>query len=259
MQSAPALVAISMSLILAACGGGGSGGSTTPAATGSKAEGVYEGSSTSGTALNILALENDEVYALYGTSSGGSLTVYGFNWAQGTSNNGTYTSSAAKDYYYTGAVTSGSVSASYVANTSFNGTVTGNGQSIGFTSAPPTNSNYAYNTPAVLSTITGSWSGSTLFSGESGTLSVAGDGALSASFTGSYTGTCTATGTIAPRSSGKNVFDISLTFGASPCGLPSTTVSGIAVSYLLANSQRQLIAAVTTADRTHGSAFFATR
>ena len=258
MQFSPALAAFSMSLILAACGGGGGGGSTPSASSGPKAEGVYEGSSSSGYVLNILVLENDEVYALYGNTSGGTLYVSGFNWAQGSSSNGSYTSSIAKDYYNTGAVTSGSVTASYVANTSFNGTATGNGQSIGFTSAPPTNSNYVYNTPAVLSTITGSWGGSTLF-GESGTLTVAANGTLNASFTGSYAGTCTATGSATPRASGKNVFDISLTFGASPCGLPGATVSGVAVSYLLANSQRQLVAAVTTSDRAHGSVFFAAR
>lgn len=261
MQISPALAALSMSLILAACGGGGGGGSTAPAATASKAEGVYEGSSTSGSALSILALENDEVYALYGTRSNGALTVSGFDWAQGTSSNGTYTSSVAKDYYYTGAVASGSIAASYVANTSFNGTFTGNGQQVGFTSAPPTNTTYVYNTPAVLSTITGSWSGSTLF-GESGALIVSANGSsgnLSASFTGSYTGACTATGTVAPRASGKNVFDISLTFGAAPCSLPGSTVSGIAVSYLLTNNQRQLVTIVTTADHAHGSVFFANR
>lgn len=218
---------------------------------------MYEGSSTSGLALTILALENDEVYALYGTGSNSALTVTGFNWAQGASSNGTYTSSTAKDYSYTGAVASGSIAASYVANTSFNGTFSSNGQQVGFISAPPTNTAYVYNTPANLNTIAGSWSGSTL-SGSSGTMTVAVNGS-SGGLSARFTGNCTATGTITPRASGKNVFDISLTFGPSPCVLPGSTASGIAVSYHLANNQRQLVALVTTADHAVGSVFFAKR
>ncbi len=258
MHMIKTFAALSVSALLAACGGGGGGSSTTPVTSGPKAEGVYEGTSTTFNTVNILALENDEVYALYGNTSGGTFLVSGFIWAQGTSNNGMYTSSTARDYPNTAAPTTGSLTASYVANTSFNGTATGNGVSTGFTTAPPTNSTYVYNTPAQLSTITGTWNGSSLF-GESGTLVIASNGDMTASFTGNYSGTCTATGKASPRASGKNVYDVSLTFGATPCSLPGTAAKGIAVSYMLANSQRQLIAAITTADKSSGGLFFAAR
>lgn len=251
-----------LAMILVACGGGGGGGastdSTTTSNSGQKAEGVYEGTLTTGETVNILALENDEVYVLYGQNSGGSLRVYGFDWAQGTSKNGTYSASVVKDYYYTGAVTTGSVVASYIANTSFNGTATINGVRVGFTSAPPTNSLYIYNTPAMLSAVAGSWTG-TLLSGEAGIVTISTSGALTANFKGSYSGTCTATGSVLPRNSGKNVYDLSLTFGSAPCLLPGTTVGGVMLSYLLTNGQKQMIAVATTTNKSSGNVFFARR
>ncbi|MBI2750714.1 MAG: hypothetical protein HYX43_15700 [Burkholderiales bacterium] len=255
MRSLLALLAIASTLT--ACGGGGSGGSSATA-NATKAEGVYEGSSSTGYALNILVLENDEAYALYGTMSNGTLYVSGFNWGQGSSSNGTYTGSTFKDYFYTGAVTTGTLNASYVANTSFNGTVKVNGTSVGFTSSPPTSTTYNYNTAASVATISGSWTGTTLF-GETGTLAVTSNGSLTASFTGSYVGTCSATGTVSPRASGKNLYDVSITFGAAPCALSGQAANGIAVSYLLNNGKRQLVTAVTSTDKAHGSVFFAAR
>lgn len=252
-------LAAALSVFLSACGGGGGSSSpATPASTSTKAEGLYTGTSTTGYTFNALVLENDEVWALYGTPSGGVFYVDGLNWAQGSSNNGTFTASNAKDYYKNNPVKTGSVSATYVAGSSFNGTAIANGASLGFTSAAPVNSTYSYTAPASLSTVTGIWTGSTLF-GETGTMTIASDGTFKASFTGSYAGTCSATGTVQPRASGKNVFDVSITFGAAPCGLPGTTAKGIAISYLLSDGKRQLVAAITTTDKAHGSAFFAAR
>jgi hypothetical protein len=45
-----------------------------------------------------------------------------------------------------------------------------------------------------------------------------------------------------PRSSGKNVFDFSITFGAPPCTAQSETVNGTAVAYPLANGKKQFAA-----------------
>lgn len=252
-------MALAIPAILSACGGGGgSSSAAAPASTGPKAEGLYAGTTTSGYTFNALVLENDEIWALYGVPSSGTFYVYGANWAQGSSSNGTYTASNAKDYYNTGAVTTGSISASYVAGSSFNGTAIANGTSVGFTSAAPVGSTYVYAAAASLPTITGTWTGTTLF-GEAGTMVIASNGTLTASFTGSYSGSCTATGTVQPRASGKNVFDVSITFGAAPCGLPGTTATGIAINYLLTNGQRQLVAAVTTPSKANGAAFFAAR
>lgn len=70
---------------------------------------------------------------------------------------------------------------------------------------------------------------------------------------------CNFTGTSKPRASGKNVFDVSVTFGAAPCSLPGTKATGIALTYILANGKRQLVAAAVDASRTHNSLVFGTR
>jgi hypothetical protein len=58
---------------------------------------------------------------------------------------------------------------------------------------------------------------------------------------------CSFSGTISPDSSNKNFFDVSLTFGASPCLFPNQTATGVGVEYLLSNGvTHQLLGAVTS-------------
>jgi hypothetical protein len=90
--------------------------------------------------------------------------------------------------------------------------------------------------------------------GASVTANIASTGAFTTSSSG-----CLSTGTLTPRASGKNVFDLSVTFGAAPCVLANQTASGIAVSYLLSNGTRQLILAGTNSSNTVGTAVFGTR
>ena len=79
---------------------------------------------------------------------------------------------------------------------------------------------------------------------------------------GSFTmtdGSCWSTGTMKPRASGKNVFDVSVTFTGS-CTMANETATGVAVAYpLTSTGQMQLIAAVVSPSRTQGMAFFANR
>jgi hypothetical protein len=236
---------------LAACGG-----DSAPA---TRAEGVYSGTQ-SGSASNaflLLALENDEYWALYGTSTASSFFVAGFLQGQGVSDNGSFTSSNLKDF---GTVppTSGSVSASYVVNTRVSGAITEPGGSVSFSGTPIPGPSYDYNVPAKLSDLAGAWS-LTVLDGSAATMTIAASGA----FTGSMGG-CTFTGTLAPRPSGKNVFNLSLTFGAAPCPLPNETGTGVALSYLLNGgvngiATRQLMLVGVNAARTSGTAAFGSR
>lgn len=256
MRSTLALLAIASTLT--ACGGGGAGGDSPATTTISpKAEGVYEGTSSSGKALSILVLENDEAYALYGTMTGETLSVSGFTWGLGTSSNGSYKGDFFKDYSNTGAVSDGSLRASYASNSNFNGSITANGVEIGFTSAPPANSNYNYNTRASLTPLIGPWTGTTLF-GETGTLSITSNGTLNGSFSGSN-GTCNVVGNITTRGNNKNVYVASYFFASGTCPRMNQNVSGVAISTLLNNGKRQLIMATTNADKSYGDVFFATR
>jgi phosphate/sulfate permease len=73
----------SLALILTGCGssyssgsnnGGGGGGGTSY--TGD-AQGVYSGTSSNGYTFETILLPNDKFYAIYGTVSGNTFTVYG--------------------------------------------------------------------------------------------------------------------------------------------------------------------------------------
>jgi hypothetical protein len=241
---------LAVAAILAGCGGGGDSSSPD---TASSAEGVYQGTISNGAEHNTLVLENGQYYSMYGRTIDGVYYVYGFLQGTGTSNNGSFTSTDLKDFYYTDAVFSGSLSASYRPDVSFNGSITEGGSTVTFTGAPVQDSLYNYKTPANLANIVGPWNMNSL-QGSAVALHVASSGA----FTGSSDG-CTFSGTIQPRASGKNVFNVSLRFGAAPCVLPGQSANGIGFEFLLANGQRQFIMAGANATRDRGTLFLGAR
>ena len=250
-----ALTVITLSSVLSACGGGGGGAADTitPAAS---AEGVYGGTLTGSTSSNfqLLVLENDEFWSLYGTQSATTFFVAGFAQGPGASTNGTYTSAAARDYGFNPAL-SGSVSATYNADSkTITGTIASTAGSVRFTGGPVAGSLYTYNTSAQLSTVSGNWS-LTALTGETVTLSLSATGAMTAS----TSLRCNFTGSINPRPSGKNVFNVTLTFGPSPCVLPGQVATGIAIAYPLSNGRTQLVFAGANSGRTLGTAAFGTR
>ncbi len=256
------LVATAMTTIfLAACGGGGGDENTavtpSPAAPISKAEGAYAGTFKSASfpngAVQFVVLENDEVWGLYGTSSASGTIVYGVIQGQGKSDNGTFTVADGRDYFYTGQTGAGRLSAQYVAGASISGTFGANGQEAMVSATTAAAAPYSYNAPAAMSAISGAWSGTTL-QGGAFTLQVSSSG----SYTGNTQG-CALSGTVTPRASGKNVFNMTLQFGSSPCALPGVTVNGIAVIQPQANGRNQLVVAGANSERTQGSALFATR
>ena len=201
-------------------------------------------------------LEDGALWAIAGPSSGGSF--YPSDLYQGTlqATNGTLSSSNLRGYdFSSGAAISGSITGSYVAGMSMSLTATpaGSGSGIGVNVIAAQTANYDYNQGAQLAAIAGSWPGF-FSSSESGTVSVQSNG----SFSSTTSRGCQITGTAAARASGRNVFNISLTFGAAPCALPGATGAGIAV-ITRSGTTSQLAVAVTTPDRALGGAFFGRR
>ncbi len=248
---------------IAACGGGGSSSTTTPVTIGTasavaavtKVEGYYTGTVSSGTQFQLLALENDQIYALIGNSDAqGVFRVASLVEGPGTSSNGSFSISNAKEYSASGQVFTGSISGSFNPRTSVMGNVVSSSGTASFTGTAPTASLYNYDTPTPISAVAGDWSGATLFN-EGVVFSITASGAI----TGRSTSGCTFSGSAAPRATGKNVLDATVTFGAVPCGQPGITATGIAVSSLLANGKRQLIFAVNNAGRTAANVVFAQR
>lgn len=240
-------------ILISACGGGG--GSSPPSPS---AEGVYGGALSGGTSssssFQALVLENDEFWVLYGTQSSTIFFVAGFIQGPGTSSNGTFTSSSLKDYGVIPPLT-GTATATYSADAkTINGSANFSGRTVGFNGGPIAGSLYNYNSAATLSTISGAWP-VTVNTGESANLSVGSTGTISLL---SSRG-CTGTGNATPRASGKNVFNVSLTFGPAPCALPGGTITGIAIAYPLSNGRTQIIAGGKNSAQTAGFMVFGTR
>ena len=227
---------------------------TAPATT--TAEGVYAGDLTGSSSkdFELLVLENGEFWSIYGTSTSSTFGIAGFVQGSGNSTNGKFTSNNAKDFGVNPVIAS-MVNANYdVSKKTIAGTVTGGNGNVIFSGGPIDASLFNYSTPASLSTIVGSWS----------THSMNGEGiALNISANGTFNATsdlgCKFNGSVAPRSSGKNVFNVALIFGIAPCALPGQSATGIALAYPFTNGKTQLLVTTTDSTRSNGAAVFGVR
>jgi hypothetical protein len=119
--------------------------------------------------------------------------------------------------------------------------------------SPINSSFYVYDKPAALADVAGSWSGNFL-DGTTGALTISATGAVSGTNNG-----CSYTGTATPRASGKNVFDVSITFGTGNCVLPGQKATGIGINYLLSSGKREIIVGVLDSSKVLSALFFAQR
>jgi hypothetical protein len=216
---------------------------------GATAEGAYGGaiSGATATAFRLLVLEDGSFWALYGVPSGGSLRVLGFLQGTGRSDNGSFTSSDLRDFGFAPAA-SGSASTTYDAQTgAISGTATTTRGMASLTGGPLTDVAYEYHQAARLADVQGAWVLSTN-TGDTIAADVQPDGR----FDTTSNGGCRLGGTITPRASGKNVFDVEVSFGAAPCALPGQTARGIAVVNTERNGSRQLTLGVVNASRSLG-------
>jgi hypothetical protein len=240
---------------LVGCGGGGGSSSSTSSgssnSTPGQAQGVYQGTSSTGFTFESIVLPDDTVYALYGTISGSTLFISGLVTGQGASRNGTF-SATLTDFFQSNTGIPATMNASYVVGTSFSGSLTESGQNISFTGTPLASTTYTYNRAAATSEIVGTWNGRML-DGTAATITINANGSL----TGTNAG-CSFSGTLSPDTSGKNFFRLSVTFANSGfCLLPGQTGSGIAVDYLVTGtSLRQILIGGTASGR--GTVFAAT-
>jgi hypothetical protein len=202
----------------------------------------------------FIALENNETYTIFGAMNGSNLLVYGFDQGaisvSGNSLSGTF-----RIYPNGGTSYTGTMTGTAVASTSITGTSTMNSPgSTTFSVTPIPSSIFDYNKAASISDVQGNWTG-TMSSGAAGTVAISNTGVIAGSSAG-----CLFGGSATPRSSGKNVFNVSITFGAAPCALAGQTATGIAVDYAISGtSQKQLIVAVQDSSKEYGSMFFARR
>jgi hypothetical protein len=251
--------------VLGGCGGGGGGGNGDsssgsglrlgpgPFALG--IHGTYGGTFSNTLAHQTFVLDNEQFYTFYGISSNGELVATGFLQGDGTLSNGSFSSQNLRDFSTTGTVNSGSLSASFNPGASFNGSYTSGTSTTAFASVPLTTSLYNFDTAANLANITGAWTVKDM-QGFDFNVTITASGTLTGS-----SGACSINGTVTPRASGKNVFELALTFGPAPCPsqLAGVPINGVALEYVLANGRRQLVLAGTDTGRTKGAALLGRR
>jgi hypothetical protein len=199
-------------------------------------QGVYTGSTSTGLTFETIILPNNMFYGIYGGAN--SDYFFGLVTGQGNFNDSTFNATITDYYEQNG----GSITGSFAPGSSITGTLVEPGvitETFSGTAIPI--SRYNYNTTAVLSNITGNWTG-IMQDGTIALITIDPDG----TFTGSNNG-CSFLGTIIPESSNKNFYNVSLTFGGSPCPLGYPTANGIAVDYLLSNGvTHQLLLGATS-------------
>lgn len=246
------ILGIAFSILLLACGGGGgSNSSSTPAVNNVSAQGFWQGTSSTGYISDLIILPNNHFYNIYGTNNNGGLTVVGFDSGSSSVKGNIFTGSLT-EYLYTGQVFTGNGSSTVIPNTSITGSTSySNGNTSSFAFTPL--SGFNYNTPALISAVSGNWSG-TMLNGTAAVISVASNGAV----TGSNAG-CPFSGSALPDSSNTNFFNVSVNFGAGTCSFPGQIFTGIAINYPTKSGTTQLLVAVTNAANTYGALFMAQR
>ena len=191
------------------CGGGG--GSAT---NNVDPQGIWTGQSSTGFTVNTVVLENGESWGIYSIGS----TIYGALFGT-TSVSGNSITVSGTDFYFP-------------SNSSTIGNYTGIVSAKSSMSLISTSSNVSlrympqYDTPATAAAISGNWS----FIGRSGAYTLL-PGLISVSSSGAFTlnqSNCVTTGSIVPRSSGKNVYNVTLTSVGSSCAVGQSSMGGVA-------------------------------
>ncbi len=219
------MVSMMSVLVIAGCGGGyGSSGysSTMTTSTAFPAQGSWTGTSSNNYTLQAVILETGEFFNIL---SSGNI-VYSVDHGTLTASSGytySYISGSLSEFYpQTNSESAGTVTGTYVATTSISETV----QITGGSSVTLTGSyDSQYGTPASLPALAGTYTGAYYLGGPLVTLSISSTGVINGTSTN-----CAISGTAVPRSSGANVFNVSLTLtgaNCTPAGVSSTT--GIAV------------------------------
>ncbi len=243
--------AVSWILALAACGGGGGNGGAAPAPApgpaATSAEGMWIGSTSTSRSVTGIVLDNGTYWILYSVPHVSAL-IAGAVQGTGTSLNGSFSSSGGIDFNLEGqGINNITVSASYVATQSFNGSVTYPNLNQAFTFTSSYSAEYDL-TPSA-SAIAGTYTGiaSVAGSNELTTIVVSSPGVV----VGTGTSGCRFLGTAMPRTTG-NLYDLSVVFDGGVCSNGTSAVTGI--GYFDSGAKRLYVAALNKS-RSNGLIF----
>jgi hypothetical protein len=225
MRKIIALAILATTTLLAACGGGG--GDSVSA----DPQGIWVGTASTGYTVNVVVLDNKEVWGVYASGS----TIYGALYGNGFVNGDSFSVSGTDFNFLTNQSTSGSLSGSFVAKSSLSLSNSTTSVSMSYRSS--------YDTPATASAVTGTWS----FIGRSSSYSLI-PGSITVDGSGNFNliqSNCTTTGRIIPRAGGKNIYSVNLASSGVGCAAGQTTLSGIAYLDTSVNPNKFLSLALT--------------
>jgi hypothetical protein len=182
------------------------------------AEGLWSGSTSTGSNIYSIILDTGVYYVLY--TFPGTNNIAGVVQGTGTSNNGSFTSFDARDFYIGYGVYPATIIGSYIPQMTLNGASTEAGISTSFGAIYVPQYDQPVNLVQVAGTYNGSVASSQGWQNVVITLNAAGG------FYGISSG-CTFTGTATPHGS-VNVMDLVVTFNGGLCIFGTSTLLGIA-------------------------------
>ncbi len=199
--------------VLSGCGGGGGGEASVANAD---PQGFWSGPTTSsvGTTVNAVVLDTGEVWGVYSSGS----TITGALYGTTTVNGSTATISASNFNFVTNSGLQGTLTGPLNAKSSMSLSIGSITYSLTYSST--------YESPASSAAIAGTWS----YIGRSAGYSLS-PASITIDNSGNFTlnqANCVTSGSIVPRSGGKNVYNISLTSVGIGCAAGQSTLSGVA-------------------------------
>jgi hypothetical protein len=250
MRHIAALLALASALT--ACGGSG-GGSDGAAGGRTVAEGAYGGRFTNNPDFDtvmVVALEDGSLWIPFGNTVSGQFQPAGFIEGNQAPTGAGWKTTDALGFNWaisgTPLAVNGSSSAAGLAGTF----VEPGAPSFGFEAAPLAAPAYVYDTAASKDAIVGDWAAHSSIGGDGRYLTVYPDGTI----VGTLQEACVFSGTIAPRASGRNVFDVSLVHACF-----NQDFAGIAIALQQGDGHQQLVMMLETAARDGGVALSAFR
>ena len=196
---------------LVACGGGGGGGAS---ATNADAQGYWTGLASTGYTVSTVVLETGETWGVYSSGS----TIYGALYGNASVSGNNISITGTDFNFLTNSSSSGNLTGTVAAKSTMS--LSGSGVTV------PLTYKAAYDNAATAAAITGNWS----FIGRSGSYTLL-PGTITVDGAGRFTlnqTNCVTSGSIVPRPSGKNIYNVVLSGVGTGCAVGQSSMAGIA-------------------------------
>lgn len=205
--------------LLGGCGGGGDSGDTalTPSsASKSAAEGLWRGTTSDGLSITAAVLENGELWALGSSSTGVVGFYHGDLYSSGNNLYGSGTTYGLISHRAIPSTFSGMAYPQNSLNLTVGSTVFHASYASDYDQSPAPLTSMAGTYSGWVATVSGSYDPSAV-------ISISATGQIASG--GTY---CSVLGNITPRASGKNVYDVTITYNGTNCSVAGTTLTGMA-------------------------------